>query len=81
MQIQIFGMASQIYYNNTSLQSARRACSLGTWLTRPIHDDNRRQSVLIYARSYQSIKRESIFISFIIRGWSAWWARARDWPR
>ena len=40
-----------------------------------------RQSVFIYARSYQCIKHDSIFTSLIIRGWSAWWARACDWPR
>ena len=27
-----------------------------------------------YQRSYQSIKRESIFTSFVVRGWSAWWS-------
>ena len=46
---------SQIY-NNTRLQCAHCSCSLGMWLTRPFHDNNWRQSVFIYARSYQSIK-------------------------
>ena len=59
---------TQIYYNNTRLQCARSACALGTGLTRPFHDDNWRQLVFIYARSYQSIKRDSVFTSFIIRG-------------
>ena len=53
---------------DTRLQCARCACALCTWLTRPFHDDNRRQSVFIYARSYQAIKHESIFTSFIIHG-------------
>ena len=76
-----YGVYSQIYYNNTRLQCARSACALGTGLTRPFHDDMWRQSVFIYARCYQSIKRDSIFTSFIIRGWSARWARAHDWPK
>ena len=72
-------IAMQYNINNTILQYARSACALGTGLTRPFHDDNWRQSVFIYARSYQSIKRDRIFTSFIIRGWSARWARERDW--
>ena len=52
---------------NTRLQCTRCACTLGTWLTRPFHDDNRRQSVFIYARSYQSIQREKTFTSFLIQ--------------
>ena len=63
---------SQIYYYNTRLLCACSACSLGMWLTRPIHDDKWRQSIFIYARCYQIIKHESmIFTSFIIRSWSA----------
>ena len=50
----------QIYNNNTRLQCARCACSLGTWLTRPFHGDWQ-QSVFIYGRSYQilSVKASS----------------------
>ena len=62
---------------NTRLQCALCTCALGTWLTRPIHDDNRRQSVFIYARCYQSFKLESIYTSYIIRGWSAFDERMR----
>ena len=41
------------------------------WWTRPSCDNNRLYSILIYTRSYPSLQGESIFTSFIIRGWSA----------
>ena len=73
-----YSVSSQIYYNNTRLQCAHCACRLGKWLTRPFHDENRRQSVFIYAKSYQSIKRERIFTSFIICGLSARWVHCES---
>ena len=63
--------------NNTRLLCACCPCSLGMWLTRPFHD-NWQQSIFICAMSYQSIKRASIFTSFIIRGWSTWWVREHE---
>ena len=39
--------------DNTRLQCARSACSLGMWLTRP---HSWRQSVFIYARSYVNVR-------------------------
>ena len=42
----------------------------------PFHD-NWWQSVFIYkCKELSNIMHESIFTSFIIRGWSAWWVRA-----
>ena len=64
--------------NNTGLQSAPRACKLNHVNDMPLSWQHPTAINIHLCKelSIVSIKRESIFASFIINGWSARWVHA-----
>ena len=55
------------------------ACALGTGFDTPLLLRHWTANLCKWANNVLSAKASTPL--FIIRGWSAWWARARDWPR